>query len=166
MGRRQKLIVDQTFGSLTVISRLRRHSKSSGKPYPAIVCRCVCGTVKEYTWSNVCSGATTSCGCKRKKSRVVIVVDRPESTVVGKQFGFLTVLARSERGYILKCQCVCGVIKEIFTSNVTKGVTKSCGCKSRELSKATREWNKEDVGFRRNHESAKGASPRGLSSTG
>lgn len=55
--------------------------------------------------------------------------------LTGQTFGFLTVLNRAEsryesgskRGY-WKCQCKCGTIKELPTSNLTSGNTNSCGC--------------------------------------
>ena len=56
--------------------------------------------------------------------------------LTGKQFGRITVLSRAEnRGkqtYWL-CQCSCGAKKEICAYNLTKGLTKSCGCLSAEM---------------------------------
>ena len=49
----------------------------------------------------------------------------------GKQFGYLIVLSsyRNKKGYWkCICQCKCGKQKEVFTSNLLSGRTKSCGC--------------------------------------
>ena len=55
---RLAMIDGKTFHFLTVITR--------GEPGSGlIICRCVCGVVKPFRYSNVASGSTHSCGCKR-----------------------------------------------------------------------------------------------------
>lgn len=51
--------------------------------------------------------------------------------LTGQRFGRLTVLHRVEpKSYPIYwvCQCDCGEIKSIRSSNLTQGLTKSCGC--------------------------------------
>lgn len=50
--------------------------------------------------------------------------------LTGQRFGMLTVLHESEnrRSYWV-CQCDCGNIREIIISSLTKGKSKSCGCR-------------------------------------
>lgn len=52
--------IGDCFGRLTVLSIHR------GAPYASLVCRCDCGTVKEFRTANVIKpNHTTSCGCAR-----------------------------------------------------------------------------------------------------
>ena len=53
--------------------------------------------------------------------------------IIGKKIGRLTVLRDSgERAHnkeiIYTCECECGTIKNIRSSNLRSGKTKSCGC--------------------------------------
>ena len=53
--------------------------------------------------------------------------------LVGKHYGRLVVIEKTDKrtndGTIIwKCQCDCGNIKEVSTSSLNKGYTKSCGC--------------------------------------
>lgn len=57
--------------------------------------------------------------------------------LIGKKFGRLIVLNCYMRNYKRYCLCLCdcGKKKEIRADNIRKGLTKSCGCLSRELLK-------------------------------
>ena len=59
--------------------------------------------------------------------------------MIGLRYARLTVLSLAGidngRGMIL-CRCECGAEKVIEARRVRKGLTKSCGCLSREMSKA------------------------------
>lgn len=54
--------------------------------------------------------------------------------LVGKTFGMLTVIKKAPKNNdkfnrtFWKCRCECGNIKNIPTSQLTGGMTKSCGC--------------------------------------
>lgn len=55
---------------------------------------------------------------------------------IGKKFGKLTVIKLSRRTpkkYYVWCRCECGNEKEIATSDLISGRTKSCGCYAREI---------------------------------
>ena len=65
--------------------------------------------------------------------------------MIGQRFHRLTVIAnapmRGDRGMIV-CRCACGAEKTIEARRVRKGLTKSCGCLSREISKSKhRRWH-------------------------
>ena len=65
--------------------------------------------------------------------------------MIGTKHNRLTVLSLAEtkgrRGMLL-CRCDCGAEKVIEARRVRKGLTKSCGCLSREISKSRhRRWN-------------------------
>ena len=59
--------------------------------------------------------------------------------MIGLRYNRLTVLSLAGidkgRGMVL-CRCDCGAEKIIEARRVRKGLTKSCGCLSREMSKA------------------------------
>jgi hypothetical protein len=65
--------------------------------------------------------------------------------MIGTKHNRLTVLGsagiKNNRGMLL-CRCECGAEKIIEARRVRKGLTKSCGCLSREISKSRhRRWN-------------------------
>ena len=59
--------------------------------------------------------------------------------MIGQKHNRLTVLSlagtKNRRGMML-CRCDCGAEKEIEARRIRQGTTKSCGCLSREMSKA------------------------------
>jgi hypothetical protein len=59
--------------------------------------------------------------------------------MIGQRFNRLTVIANAPmqggRGMIL-CRCACGAEKVIEARRVRKGLTKSCGCLQRDISKS------------------------------
>lgn len=64
--------------------------------------------------------------------------------LTGKKFGYLTVLKLDEiKNGMSKwiCACDCGNIKSVYGSNLTRGLTKSCGCKKHELVKKANRIN-------------------------
>lgn len=88
-------------------------------------CECRhCGTMKVLRKGNI--KKTRSCGCLPSSK------DVPDK-YVGKQFGMLTGLRRTDRkdphnGWIWEWACNCGSIVELPVKNVTSGRVKSCGC--------------------------------------
>ena len=61
-----------------------------------------------------------------------------KNDLIGKTFSFLTVLeddgTRMSNGSIKwKCQCICGNITHVSSTNLTRNKIKSCGCKKQEL---------------------------------
>ena len=60
--------------------------------------------------------------------------------VVGQKFGRYLVIAKSDKRskamkQMVLCRCDCGVEKEVVVSNLTNGLSKSCGClKNEQLS--------------------------------
>lgn len=86
-------------------------------------CQCKCGNIVEIAGSYLLQG-TQSCGC----------LGREQSTkdIIGKRFGRLTVLEKTEerkRNYIIwKCKCDCGNICYKDSYCLNNGKTNSCGC--------------------------------------
>lgn len=56
--------------------------------------------------------------------------------LVGKRFGRLVVLRRTENNYKgthWLCRCDCGNVVEVYGSSLNRGMTKSCGCLTKDL---------------------------------
>ena len=62
--------------------------------------------------------------------------------LTGKKFGHLTVLRQFRENRIKYCECECDcenhTIKIVNASNLTRGLTKSCGCLSAKSASARR----------------------------
>ena len=116
-------ITGETFGYLTVLEPTRVNNRFGWK------CKCVCGKIIEVDSNNLRTGKTQSCGCMRAS----LVSKKNTKDKVGQKFGFLTVLEptnkRSGGSIVWKCQCECGNICYIPTSNLSRNHTTSCGCK-------------------------------------
>ena len=113
----------QKLGMLTILSR--SPSNTSMRYWN---CRCDCGNTIVVSQADIDWGAVTSCGCIYKGKQ------RPDIT--GQTFGKLTVLqevaplvsssGKSERAWL--CRCECGREVVFRQHNLTKKVTRSCGC--------------------------------------
>lgn len=121
-------ITGQQFGFLTAIEPTRVNGRFGWK------CECVCGKNIAVESNNLRTGKTKSCGCQTQS----LISSAIKKDLTGRQYGFLTVLGpteqRSSSGSIVwKCQCECGNIVYIPTSNLDRNHTRSCGCKKYEL---------------------------------
>lgn len=118
-------LTGKRFGKLVVLKEL-----GGGR----ILCRCDCGTEKEFIKSNVKRGLTKSCGsCVRRHTRRDLI-----KNMTGKRFGKLVVL--KELGYRrVLCRCDCGNIKEINKSHLLSGDVISCGCELKKTAIKSRE---------------------------
>lgn len=63
--KKRKVNIGDKYGMLTVIRK-----EPSGKYCSWWYCKCECGQYKKISGSNLLSGQTVSCGCKRKKARI------------------------------------------------------------------------------------------------
>lgn len=114
-----KPMIGKKFDKLTVVQQLPEYTKCV-----RYLCQCDCGNYIICNGDNLRNGDRTSCGCKKRE---------PKKDLTGQKFGKLTVLElsseRSSWGEIQwKCQCECGNIVKISTSNLTTGNSLSCGC--------------------------------------
>lgn len=107
---------DKVFGNWLVLSN----------PVNNIVtCKCLkCNSIKEVDAYSVRRGLSKSCGCSK-------YIDLSK-----QEFGYLTVRKRVDIG-IWECECKCGTIKNVLASNLISGHTRSCGCKTRDISANT-----------------------------
>ena len=133
-------LVGCVFGRLTVIGR------STNKPrYWS--CRCECSKIVEVFGGNLTSGKTRSCGCLGRE----LSSQRRLEDLTGMTFGRLTVLRRSSRNdnqgrpkWICQCSNDRNIV-EVRGEYLRNGITRSCGCLSKELaSKRLTTWETSD----------------------
>ena len=127
-------LINKVFGRLTVIKRADNIQTPNGRSHVAWECLCECGNSIIVRGDNLRNGHTVSCGCKKREVLATAGKNRA-SDLVGSVFGRLTVKADSgERdnkgGIIWECECSCGNIAHVSTSNLTRPseATISCGC--------------------------------------
>jgi hypothetical protein len=99
-------------------------------------CKCTCGNEKDVRGSNLRNGNVQSCGCLKKEKCKQMGLSQLKD-LTGQTFGYLTVIEKSDKkqgaNYFWKCKCICGKIHEVAGAELTRGSTKSCGCKRKEL---------------------------------
>lgn len=110
-------LVGQVFGHLTVVKYDEELSKQRKKPY--WICSCDCGRTASKLEYNLLGGYTKQC------------TGGTHVDLIGKRFGTLTVISRAykidERGNVYwNVKCDCGTEKILHTSDLKK--RKSCGC--------------------------------------
>ncbi len=143
--------IGKTFGRLTALEVVKRQDGYYVK------CKCTCGNIAYIFKNSLTQGKTKSCGCiarekaserfKKRHEEISIIID-----LSGKTFGRLTVLEdtkkRSDGNVIWKCKCSCGNIVNVNSSYLRKGITRSCGCLSREVkAERLKKLNKENHYF-------------------
>lgn len=98
--------------------RVGRWTVTSHGGGKVVQCTCDCGTVAEVLVSNLKSGRTQSCGCRRHWPTGNYPVQR------GKVYGMMLALQRV--GSTWKCECTCGATHWITTSFLSYGAPQSC----------------------------------------
>ena len=100
------------------------------------VCECECGNRRSI------SSAVLQEGIKHNRNMSCKQCGSPAHDITGQVFGKLTALRRDETYIGTKennwttkwiCQCECGNIVSVYTSNLKKLHTTSCGCASRSI---------------------------------
>ncbi|MCK5788623.1 MAG: HNH endonuclease [Chlamydiia bacterium] len=131
-------LTGMTFGRLYVVGRAKDYVSPKGKHVTMWDCICSCkgkNSIKAIRGSNLVNGTTTSCGCyNRERSIEVNLKD-----LVGKRFGRLTVVSRTENKGNLTCwncicDCNCGNSVKVVVrgASLVSGNTTSCGCVQKE----------------------------------
>ena len=95
-------------------------------------CQCDCGNTKILPTNNFLSRRyVVSCGCRQGVAGGMSRV----KNLLGKRFGKLLVISRGEniirRGktdVVWTCKCDCGAYKNVTSTSLIGGYTKSCGC--------------------------------------
>lgn len=128
-------LTGKIFGRLKVLKQGDNIKTPNGRSHIAWICQCECGNVINARGDLLRKGNIVSCGCKKKEILASAGKNRI-SNIIGKKFGYLTVIKdsgkRDKSGNALwECQCDCGNIIYVSTSNLTRenSGTISCGCK-------------------------------------
>lgn len=135
---RKRVYPDQRFTRLVVI---RETEKRSGKYYA--LCRCDCGTVREFDIYGLLSGHTKSCGCLGREK---LDLGRQAADLTGQTFGRLTAKYRdgTKRGSALwVCECKCGNVIPVPAGDLVHGNTTSCGCALRDHTRSLKDYNEQ-----------------------
>ena len=111
-------ITGQKYGKLTAIKLY--HTTRNGAFW---LCQCECGNTCVASEDNLKAGKMISCGCVRESKR----------SLIGKKFGKLTVLAKTDERYsdgsiLYECLCDCGKTTVVRGDYLKNGNTVSCGC--------------------------------------
>lgn len=124
-------LVGKRFGKLTVLSKDEERSTPG---YIYWKCQCDCGGATSVYGGNLRKGHTQSCGCLRKIAAKQMSANN-DIDISGKKYNFLTAIKRSEipGKWIFKCDC--GNIVTKTKTDVVRGTTKSCGCKTIQLNR-------------------------------
>ena len=129
-------LTGRKFGSLTALNEIEERATTGRVQWK---CVCDCGNNIITTASDLVSGHTTSCGCKKSPN------------LIGRTFGKLTVLSQTEkRNFTCKvwlCICDCGNYKEVDTTNLVQGNTKSCGCLRSIVAKETHALKRSNLKY-------------------
>ena len=119
----------KNFGKLTAVRKTGERRNRCIVWY----CVCECGGEKYATSSALLRGHVRSCGCLKCLN------------LEGKRFGRLTVLRKAgrtrNRAMKWECLCDCGETRIITMGALTNGLTKSCGCFFKEMTKSGK-WTK------------------------
>lgn len=104
-------ITGMRFSKLAVLEYVRtdKHKRAIWK------CQCDCGNITNASRHDLIAGKK-SCGCLHV------------SLVPGTKIGYLTTIKKVNTAQ-WKCSCVCGNECVVFTSNLRRAHTASCGCK-------------------------------------
>lgn len=116
-------LLHQRFNRLKVI----RKGKIDKNGHRYWICQCDCGNIVEINGDNLRRGLTQSCGCLRREITSELFCE----DLTGKKFNKLKVLKKiSSMGEKSKwlCECDCGSLIEVTSSNLKNGHTTSCGC--------------------------------------
>lgn len=123
-------LTGQKFDKLLVLEKAE-----SRKRHVYWKCLCDCGNICEQSSEYLKrTGLPRDCGCSKKITQKKKRLEEKETRLIGKRFGRLTVIKRTDRKmnnnkcYYWLCQCDCGNFKEVPSEYLTSGHTQSCGC--------------------------------------
>lgn len=134
--------IGKKFNRLTILEidedkRQEQIQEQKSKIRKYYKCKCDCGNIVSIRADNITSGHAQSCGCWRKDNNREMsknyILD-----LTGQKFGKLTVIKldsynRGEERTKWICECECGNIVSVYSTNLVRNHTVSCGCSSRSI---------------------------------
>ena len=121
--------IGDIYGQLTVIKNDSENSKYW-------ICKCSCGNIKSYAQSSLRNGRATRCRQCGLKARSEKLYQEKYESIKKKNFKYITVLNKNDNsggsGHSItwKCQCKCGTIMDISTTNLLKDDSENRTCNS------------------------------------
>lgn len=114
----------------TILDIVEHRGKDKGYIYAK--CQCECGTIKDVRLSKLLNNKCQDCGCGRKE-RQKEKMRKQYTYLIGatiNDWTILDIIPADEEHYstFALCECQCGTIREVNLTNITKGVSKNCGC--------------------------------------
>lgn len=121
-------LINQKFNKLLVLEEAGRTKDGS----ILWKCQCDCGNICYAATKHLRNGHKKSCGCLQKEQASQFAASKVKN-LIGQKFNQLTVIEktnkRTKNGTVIwKCQCDCGNIHEVCTSDLKNNRVKSCGC--------------------------------------
>jgi len=122
-------LVGEKRGRLTIVKSLgvNKHGKQEW------LCLCECGNQHIADTGALNSGNTKSCGCYMRDR----FAETKRLRLEGRRFGRLTVLefvGIDDRNHtVWKCRCECGNEIPVVGTQLTGGITRSCGCLQKDV---------------------------------
>jgi hypothetical protein len=137
-SKKQRVIVGQKYNLLTAI-KITGKTKDGKNIW---LFRCDCGRLHKAASTYVLRGKIKSCGCKRA-GFLQSVVRKVILPIVGRQYAKLTAIedANEKNKYGKRLwwfDCECGNRTKQSSSDVVRGVRKSCGCATLSMKKGYR----------------------------
>lgn len=123
-SRKYRPNAGERFGDWTVVS-----GDIIRKGRPAVLCRCICGAVKEVVITDLGNNRTSH--CKKCGAKAGASKRQKPTSKIGNTYGKLTVLNESvsDGRRMAGCSCECGSYKVFYLDNVLSGRVTSCGCR-------------------------------------
>ena len=113
-------MIGRKYGKLIILSEQGKNKRNE----KLWLCKCDCGNITIVKTYNLSKGTVKSCGC--------IKTGRAKENLTGKKFNKLSVLyycnSDKWRSSLWFCKCECGNNITVSTSNLKRGIVKSCGC--------------------------------------
>ena len=119
--------IGKPYGYLIVLEDTGRKYHST-KIYK---CRCVCGKIVEVNINKLHTGHVKSCGCRRFRRRDLTGQKIGRGTVLGFAY------TKNRKNY-WKCQCECGNICYVSTSQLTTGETISVAARTMRIGQTSK----------------------------
>lgn len=125
-------LIGRTFSSLTVIAVSQKRDKNGSY---FLKCSCKCGKILDVRKRSLLTGHTKSCGSSKCIERKNFYYKDLKNNRYGK-----LVAEKYLRNSKWLCKCDCGNEKIVLSSNLVKGLTKSCGCIVSQGEESVKNW--------------------------
>ena len=125
-------IIGQNFGDIIITKEFERTIRPNGTIIRNFEGVCKCGEVVNGTYQAI---KVKECcpTCKRERRR-----KEKMENILYKKYNKLTIIAEKREDNKVLCRCECGNTKWIILNSVVNGITLSCGCYQKEM---TRSYN-------------------------